>query len=62
MEAATHWASGKHAALIVLGVTEMNSSAMEFYEHLGYKDIGIRVPWPPDPAKQIIVLGRELNP
>ncbi len=51
----------KHAALVALGVTEMNTSAMQFYKHLGYRDIGLRVPWPPDPSKQIIILGKELK-
>ncbi len=61
MEAATEWAQEQHAGLVALGVTEMNTSAMAFYKHLGYSDIGIRVPWPPDPGKKIIVLGKELK-
>ena len=61
MDTATQWAREKHAGLIALGVTEMNTSALEFYQHLGYADSGIRMPWPPDPSKQIIVLGRELK-
>ncbi len=61
METATDWARSKHAALVALGVTEMNTSAIQFYKHLGYRDIGLRVPWPPDPSKQIIVLGKDLK-
>jgi ribosomal protein S18 acetylase RimI-like enzyme len=61
MSAATEWAQGKNAALLGLGVTEMNTNAMRFYEHLGYKDTGMRFAWPPDPTKQIIVLGRRLR-
>jgi ribosomal protein S18 acetylase RimI-like enzyme len=61
MEAATTWAQEKRASLIALGVTEMNAQAIEFYEHLGYSDLGMRVPWPPDPSKNIIVLGRSLR-
>ena len=61
MQAATQWARKRHAGLVALGVTEMNTTAMEFYMHLGYKDVGIRTPWPPDPSKQIIILGKELN-
>lgn len=61
MEAVTGWARHRHAGLVELGVTEMNASAMEFYKHLGYKDLGIRTPWPRDPSKQIIILGKELN-
>ncbi len=61
MDAATQWAREKRARFVALGVTEMNTRAMEFYAHLGYSDIGMRVAWPPDPSKQIIVLGRELK-
>jgi GNAT superfamily N-acetyltransferase len=61
MEAASDWAAGQHAKLLALGVTEINVTAMQFYEHLGYREVGMRIPWPPDPTKQIIILGRELN-
>ena len=61
MEAAQTWAEGRHATLLALGVTEMNTQAMQFYEHLGYREIGMRIPWPPDPTKQIIILGREMK-
>ncbi len=61
MEAVTQWARGKHAGLVALGVTEMNTSAQEFYAHLGYTDTGMRAAWPPDPRKKIIVLSRNLK-
>jgi GNAT superfamily N-acetyltransferase len=61
MDVVTEWAHEKNAVLLGLGVTEMNTNAMRFYEHLGYKDTGMRFPWPPDPTKQIIVLGRALR-
>ena len=61
MDVVTGWAQEKHAGLVGLGVTEMNIHAMQFYQHLGYTDTGMRFPWPPDPDKQIIVLGRQLN-
>ncbi len=61
MEAATSWARDKRAAMVALGVTEMNTQAIQFYEHLGYSDLGMRVPWPQDPHKKIIILGRKLE-
>jgi GNAT superfamily N-acetyltransferase len=61
MEVVTEWATQKHAGLLGLGVTEMNTSALQFYEHLGYTDTGMRFPWPPDPSKHIIILGRPLS-
>lgn len=61
MAAATEWAQQKHAGLVALGVTEMNTQAIGFYKHLGYSDSGVRVPWPPDGSKQIVVLGHELE-
>ena len=61
MEIVTEWAREKRAGLLALGVTEMNIQAMDFYEHLGYTDTGMRFPWPPDPRKQIIVLGHQVS-
>jgi GNAT superfamily N-acetyltransferase len=61
MEAAARWADARHAGFLALGVTEMNTRAMQFYEHLGYKEIGMRFPWPPDPSKQIIILGKDMR-
>lgn len=61
MEAGTQWAERLRAVTVALGVTEMNVRALEFYRHLGYRDIGIRIPWPPDPTRQVIILGRTLE-
>ncbi len=61
MEAVTSWAQAKRASMLALGVTEMNAQAMQFYEHLGYSDLGMRVPWPQHPGKKIIILGRKLE-
>lgn len=62
MEAATQWASARDADQIALGVTEMNPDVLKFYQHLGYNDTGFRAPWPADPTKNVIVLGRRLKP
>ena len=56
----TKRASEQGTQLIALGVTEMNSNAVKFYEHLGYTDLGIRTPLPWNPSKEIILLGRKL--
>lgn len=60
MDVITKWASEQGTQFIALGVTEMNINAMDFYEHLGYMDTGMRVPLPWNAAKQIIMLGRRL--
>jgi GNAT superfamily N-acetyltransferase len=60
MEAITKWALEQGANQIGLGVTEMNIEGLHFYEHLGYTDLGFRAPWPPDPTKQILILGRRI--
>ncbi len=60
MATITEWAHEQHAQFLGLGVTEMNTNAMKFYEHLGYTDTGIRFPLSWDPTKQIIILGRKL--
>jgi len=60
MDVITKWASEQNTQFIALGVTEMNSNAVKFYEHLGYTDLGIRVPLPWHSDKEIILLGRKL--
>jgi ribosomal protein S18 acetylase RimI-like enzyme len=62
MEAATQWAVAHGADQIALGVTEVNQEVLKFYQHLGYSDTGLRAPWPADPSKNIIILGRQLRP
>ena len=61
METAAEWSAQQHVSMLALGVTEMNVDALQFYEHLGYRQLGMRMPWPPDPTKQIILMGRELG-
>jgi ribosomal protein S18 acetylase RimI-like enzyme len=61
MEIISKWVLQNGTDQIGLGVTEMNKEVFKFYEHLGYIDLGIRFPWPPDPSKQIIVMGRNLK-
>jgi GNAT superfamily N-acetyltransferase len=60
MDIVTRWAMDLNAQQIGLGVTELNTQGMKFYEHLGYFDTGIRAPIPWDPSRQIIILGRKL--
>jgi ribosomal protein S18 acetylase RimI-like enzyme len=60
MDIITKWANEQNAQQIGLGVTELNISAMKFYEHLGYIDLGVRTPIPWDLSRQIIILGRKL--
>ena len=60
MDAATEWARHNGKNQVALGVSELNLQVMPFYEHLGYVDIGVRVPWPVDPSKQVIVMARQI--
>jgi len=60
MEAVSAWGRERGADQLVLGVTETNLAVVKFYEHLGYADIGMRIPLPSDPTKQIIVMARKL--
>ena len=56
MDSITRWAAERGADKMAPGVTDMNTVAFQFYEHLCYTSLGVRVPWPPDPTRQIIIL------
>jgi ribosomal protein S18 acetylase RimI-like enzyme len=60
MNAATGWAEERQATRISLGVAESNLQVQKFYERLGYADIGIRVPFPPNPTLQVVVMAKKL--
>ncbi|SEM13432.1 GNAT family N-acetyltransferase [Streptacidiphilus jiangxiensis] len=44
-------------AHLTLGVHESNVRAQTFYARLGFEPTGLRVPYPLDPAEQLVILG-----
>jgi ribosomal protein S18 acetylase RimI-like enzyme len=44
-------------ARLTLGVHEANVRAQAFYARLGFEPTGLRVPYPLDPAEQLLILG-----
>jgi ribosomal protein S18 acetylase RimI-like enzyme len=62
MAAVEAWAARRGLARLTLWVTESNEPARRLYERLGYRDLGERQPFPPDPAVTEFRLGRMLTP
>jgi len=62
MDAVTHWAAERGARQMFLGVLETNPSVVKFYEHLGYRDTGLREQTSGDAPRQIIIMARRLKP
>ena len=61
MNAVRQWATDRGLAQMVLGVMESNLQVREFYERLGYVDIGMRVPAPSNPVVQVVVMSKRLE-
>jgi ribosomal protein S18 acetylase RimI-like enzyme len=55
------WAAARGLARLTLWVTETNEPALRLYERLGYRDLGERQPFPPDPSTTEVRLGKELT-
>jgi ribosomal protein S18 acetylase RimI-like enzyme len=61
VEAVMAWARARGAQTLLLMVTSVNESAMQFYEHLGFRRTGRIEPYPNDPALIEFEMAREIG-
>ncbi|HVP57318.1 MAG TPA: GNAT family N-acetyltransferase [bacterium] len=62
MRAVTEWAASWGAEQVALGVKQTNVAVLQFYEHLGWQDTGVRLPNPQNPGENTIIMSRRLTP
>ena len=55
------WARSRGANILLLMVTSVNESAMQFYERLGFRRTGRTEPYPNDPALIEFEMAREIG-
>ena len=61
MDAVTSWAEEQGIDQIRVGIKDTNLGVVEFFEHLGYHDTGIRQQLSGDSPTQLIVMARKLE-